>query len=629
METNSKQENQPKWQEKFNSFIEQFIINKKSLFRDFEMDFNNDDLENCLVLLKDVQTMNPSKDKKSLYETLKAAKDNAREDKEQEQYKKNFVLLWHCYWIMYIMGKTAASFFTDLIPEGLVFNTKDLIVEEYASTRQIYNRNAIAPFRCLLRLFKLLWGKDDNRSYEDVKNDIINILLYDKTNNWKDDTYYDGRIKNILIYLCKPDEYVPIISQTHKANIYKNLGFLVNTGNDTESNIEEKPEKEADERKKEEVLKKIESIFIPTGKGEIPQQHKEYGLYANDLRPFWDSSEFNMGVDKEGELAAETLLRYKKAIVLYGPPGTGKSYTAREIAQSIIAKTFAQNLKKQNDQSKKQKQFSSFIENENYLFDGLDEKKGQQDKPIKHIHRLQMHPNYTYDDFIIGKTIEDQNIKPEKGYLLKLIDRINDDRKDANNLFCDLPHIVILDEINRVDLSRLFGELFTAMESDYRKDGVDLPIGDCKLKVPEDMYFIGTMNQIDFSLEQVDFALRRRFTWIECTFDKSKLEEIINDKLNETAFKGDFDIKKYVDLCENVNDVIASEPLGREYWIGHSFFAEIVDIYKETGLNGWNEAKAFLWTISIKPMIEAYCGTMDAVAKKDYIEKCQKAFFPQ
>ena len=114
METNSKQENQPKWQEKFNSFIEQFIINKKSLFRDFEMDFNNDDLENCLVLLKDVQTMNPSKDKKSLYETLKAAKDNAREDKEQEQYKKNFVLLWHCYWIMYIMGKTAASFFTDL-----------------------------------------------------------------------------------------------------------------------------------------------------------------------------------------------------------------------------------------------------------------------------------------------------------------------------------------------------------------------------------------------------------------------------------------------------------------------------------------------------------------------------------
>ena len=84
-----------------------------------------------------------------------------------------------------------------------------------------------------------------------------------------------------------------------------------------------------------------------------------------------------------------------------------------------------------------------------------------------------------------------------------------------------------------------------------------------------------------------------------------------------------------MDLCENVNDVIVSEPLGREYWIGHSFFAEIVDIYKETGLNGWNEAKAFLWTISIKPMIEAYCGTMDAVAKKDYIEKCQKAFFPQ
>ena len=86
--------------------------------------------------------------------------------------------------------------------------------------------------------------------------------LSDKTNNWKDDTYYAGRIKNILIYLCNPNDYVPIISQTHKANIYKNLGFLVNTDNDTESNIEEKTANETDETKKEEVLKKIENYLI-------------------------------------------------------------------------------------------------------------------------------------------------------------------------------------------------------------------------------------------------------------------------------------------------------------------------------------------------------------------------------
>ena len=430
MGANTTRENQPQWQGMFNKFIEQFIIKKKSLCSE-EMKFDDNDIQGCLDLLAGVETMNPSKDKKSLYETLKAAKANAREAEEQEQYKKNFVLLWHCYWIMYIMGKTAASFFTDLIPEGIVFDTKGLIVEEYASTRQIYNRNAIGPFRCMLRLFQMLWEKD-NTSCDDVKEDIINILLSDKPNNWKDDTYYDGRIKNILIYLCNPNDYVPIISQTHKANIYKNLGFLVNT-DDTESNIEETTANETDETKKEEVLKKIEKYLMSIDKSEIPQQHKEYSLYANSLRPFWDSSEFNMGVDKEGELAAETLLRYKKAIVLYGPPGTSKSYTAREIAQSIIAKTFAQNLKTQKEQDKK-KLFLSFIEKEDSLFDRLNEKKVQQDKPMKHIHRLQMHPNYTYDDFIIGKTIKDQNIKIESGYLLKLIDRINEDRENEKNL---------------------------------------------------------------------------------------------------------------------------------------------------------------------------------------------------
>ena len=77
-----------------------------------------------------------------------------------------------------------------------------------------------------------------------------------------------------------------------------------------------------------------------------------------------------------------------------------------------------------------------------------------------------------------------------------------------------------------MDISRIFGELFTAMEPGYRKDGgLELPLLDSsghrlKLNVPENLYFIGTMNLIDFSLEQVDFALRRRFAWVKNTFDK-------------------------------------------------------------------------------------------------------------
>ena len=325
---------------------------------------------------------------------------------------------------------------------------------------------------------------------------------------------------------------------------------------------------------------------------------------------------------------------------MYGPPGTSKSYTARELSKSIIRKEFAKKLKNE----KQKTLFDNFLANEDVLF-GKEKKKDAKDtqnKPIMaHIHQLQLHPNYTYDDFIVGKTIRNNCVEIQKGFLLHLIDEINIDRTNNNNDYAQLPHIVILDEINRVDISRVFGELFTAMESGYRKDGVVLSVGNLKLKVPEDLYFIGTMNMIDFSLEQVDFALRRRFAWIENTFDKDRLKDIIKEKDQDLIF----DIDKYVQLCNAVNKKI-EEKMGKEYWIGHTFFAEIVDIIKITGFDTTqkqeenqipqnedkkeiSKARKFLWAISIKPMIEAYCGSMDNEAKKGFVKECREAFIPE
>lgn len=613
-------------QQTFDHFIDEFIVNKRSPFLEQDnkaIEFKDDNIvQVCLELLVGVTTVNPQTDKVSLYSKL----SQYTGDKKLEVYS----LLWHCYYIMYIMGPTSKQFLPKLKPTGLSIkkgNGTQLFIEEYASTKQTFTSEPIRPFRCLLHILEILWEKDSQDQsldiIKDIKARIINILLTNKEGNWKDKSEdFDDRIKNILIYLCAPDKYVPIISQTHKNNILENLSFLI-----------EENSQVSDEDKIKAIGKALK---------EIPKQsqqtttdpHKGNPFYDSLIRPFWDTPKKSMNADKDGNLPLNTLLTFKKAIILYGPPGTSKTYTARELAKSVICMEFAKIIKKENNSNDKNDKFKEFLNNEEIIFGDsrTTEDDSSDQEVLSHIHRLQLHPNYSYDDFIVGKTIRNNNVDIQKGYLLNLIDKINQDKSK----FADLPHIVILDEINRVDISRVFGELFTAMEFEYRKDGVELPASiitnndgtktnPLKLKVPMNLYFIGTMNMIDFSLEQVDFALRRRFAWVESTFDKDKLEVIINEKGNESSEVDNID--DFVNSCVALNNVIGNR-LGEEYWIGHTFFAEIVDIRKETNLD-LPKAKEFLWNISIKPMIEAYCGSMDNGGKKSFVQECKNAFFPQ
>ena len=141
---------------------------------------------------------------------------------------------------------------------------------------------------------------------------------------------------------------------------------------------------------------------------------------------------------------------------------------------------------------------------------------------------------------------------------------------------------------------------------------------------------------IDFSLEQVDFALRRRFLWRLSTYDEKRLSEIISEKVKkeEDKEKGDEGEKawnelpdNYIYTCSNLNRQIEWEPsLGKDYVIGHAFFAEIVDIFGK--VNDWDKARNILWQISILPTLEAYCGTMDSNVKDEFIKNCKESFMP-
>jgi 5-methylcytosine-specific restriction protein B len=227
-----------------------------------------------------------------------------------------------------------------------------------------------------------------------------------------------------------------------------------------------------------------------------------------------------------------------------------------------------------------------------------------------------------------------KGVNTKKGFIFDIIEKANAHKEDK------MPYIVILDEMNRVDVSRVFGELFTAIEK--RDTDVFLtlpdPIDSKKrliLNVPDNIYFIGTMNEIDFSLEQLDFALRRRFIWELVDYNEDTLETIIRHKIEKIEVKDkakeNDNVTSFLNNCTEVNKYIANS-LGKEYHIGHAFFAEIAKLYKnliENKIpgNNWNQAQKMLWQMSILPTIEAYCGSMDREEKKKFVNECSSRYY--
>ncbi|NWN89595.1 MAG: AAA family ATPase [Micrococcaceae bacterium] len=142
---------------------------------------------------------------------------------------------------------------------------------------------------------------------------------------------------------------------------------------------------------------------------------------------------------------------------------------------------------------------------------------------------LQLHPGTGYSEFIAGLQLgEDGRTEFREGILLELARTM---REEEPGELAQLPHVLILDEVNRTDLSVMLGEAFSAIEADKRGISMTLPATDkdgdnLALVVPDELYIIGTMNEIDHSVESLDFALRRRFLWFDSSFDADGLRSI-------------------------------------------------------------------------------------------------------
>jgi 5-methylcytosine-specific restriction protein B len=263
----------------------------------------------------------------------------------------------------------------------------------------------------------------------------------------------------------------------------------------------------------------------------------------------------------------------------------------------------------------------------------------------ENIHRLQLHPAYSYEDFIRGLQFLEGDTVYKPGYLLQLLDNMK--------IAPDLPHVLILDEINRVDLSRLFGECFSALEN--RGESVDLlgsgEEGVLQLNIPNNLYIIGTMNLIDHSVEQLDFALRRRFFWVEVTYSSEALLSICQYRWERLEWNGkefcweqvENDFKRLVSAADNLNEYIKKEDeLGSDFVLGHVFFIDSVEFlyqflqpysrslkfYLFTGSGDGGVPIEKLWKFSLSPLLKEYLTGLDQKSKDQIMKKLKEAFRP-
>ncbi len=213
------------------------------------------------------------------------------------------------------------------------------------------------------------------------------------------------------------------------------------------------------------------------------------------------------------------LLRNKRNLILQGPPGVGKTYAAKRLAYSMM-----------------------------------------KSKDAERVMMVQFHQSYSYEDFIMG-------FRPTRdGFALKTGAFYNFCKKaEADS---DKEYFFIIDEINRGNLSKIFGELFMLIENDKRGEKVQLLYSDEKFSIPKNLYIIGTMNTADRSLAMLDYALRRRFSFFDI---KPGFKTSGFRAYRETMGSEKFD--QLIACVENLNEVItADDSLGEGFSIGHSYF---------------------------------------------------------
>ena len=373
--------------------------------------------------------------------------------------------------------------------------------------------------------------------------------------------------------------------------------------------------------------KRVRSLYVCHNEGanapaDLTMTLEELGLFdgqgPNDnLKRFWQ--EFKTQLEQhDHKYGAEAyllnkllyLLRRNRNVVLTGAPGTGKTYLAKQMAQALT---------------------------------------GEQDKQEpQYVELVQFHPSYDFTDFVEGLRPKNQT-NGQLGFALKA---------GIFKEFCakakedpEQPFVFIIDEINRGEVSKIFGELFYAIDPDYRgtKGKVKtqyqtlIPEGDAfadGFYVPDNVYLIATMNDIDRSVESIDFAFRRRFTWFEV---KPEARMTMLEVANLTVVKDNADQKAKLEqanftvlcqgYCQRLNQAIRDEPyLGAAYEVGPAYFLKTLnylDLDDEVTEDAVYEALESVWNYHLEPLLREYLRGKRQEEIDKIIEKLSSRYYDE
>lgn len=364
--------------------------------------------------------------------------------------------------------------------------------------------------------------------------------------------FLDARAGDLVIgYESNPIKQVVALAKVSAANDGKKICFektesLVNP-------IDYRTLKECPELEQMEFFQNPNGTFFKLTKDEyefiMDMIREENPLTSKDMNTSYTKKDFLSEVymsENQYDRLSGVLLN-KMNLILQGAPGVGKTFTAKRLAYSLMG-----------------------------------------EKDDSRIEFVQFHQNYSYEDFVMGYRPSGDSYELKYGIFYQFC-------KKAENQ-PDKKFFFIIDEINRGNLSKIFGELLMLIEKDYRGTKATLAYNGMLFSVPKNLYIVGMMNTADRSLAMIDYALRRRFSFFEMApaFESKGFKEYQHSLDNRT-------FNELISEIVKLNGEISRDKsLGKGFCIGHSYFCGKT---KETCTNEWMQSVV---NYDILPMLSEY-----------------------